>query len=122
MDIIDISYNADGSTTVTYSDGTSKTTFPNGTGNGNGYTTGGGGSDTPGYTNPATGGKKWWEVALGVFPAIITGLFGNNANANQYPVNQYPTGTGTNTGGMNTNMILIIAVAAIVVILFMKKK
>lgn len=90
--------------------------YPN---SGGGYSNGNGAA-TGGYSN--TTGKKWWEVALGVFPAILSSIFGNNQN--QMPTTQYPYPT-TNTGGVTlggTNMILIIVAVGLVVFLLLKKK
>ena len=90
--------------------------YPN---SGGGYSTGNG-TGTGGYSN--TTGKKWWEVALGVFPAILSSIFGNNQS--QQPTTQYPyptTGsTGVTLGG--TNMMLIIVAVGLVVFLLLKKK
>ena len=90
-------------------------TYPN---SGGGYSTGNG-STTGGYTN--TTGKKWWEVALGVFPAILTSIFGNNQQpTTNYP---YPTQGSSNTASFGSmNMMLIIVAVALAVFLLMKKK
>lgn len=90
--------------------------YPN---SGGGYSTGNG-STTGGYSN--TTGKKWWEVALGVFPAILSSIFGNNQS--QVPTTPYPYPTN-NSGGISlggTNMILIIVAVGLVVFLLLKKK
>lgn len=113
MDIEDVIYNADGSVTTVYSDGTTVTNEQTG-----GWSTGG---TLPGPTSgtiPVTG-KKWWETALGIIPSVLTSIFGGSAQ----PTNQTTNYPGpTQQSGMNSNMILMIAAAAIVIILLMKKK
>ena len=64
-------------------------------------------------------GPKWWEQVIGVVPALVTAIFGNNAQAQQpvYTTTPYPQ---TNSGSNST--LIIVAIAIVVVFLVMKKK
>lgn len=90
--------------------------YPN---SGGGYSNGNGAA-TGGYSN--TTGKKWWEVALGVFPAILSSIFGNNQS--QQPINYpYPTqGNSSSASFGSMNLTLIIVAIGLVVFLLLKKK
>lgn len=105
-------YNADDTVTV-IKDGVVVGTYPQ-----TGGVTPNPGQPGTGYT---TGGKKWWETAIGALPAILGGIFGNTGQTN--PGTPYPTTPNqTNTGLGGSTMILLIGGAAIVLILLMNKK
>jgi hypothetical protein len=60
-----------------------------------------------------TSEKKWWEQVIGVVPALVTAIFGGNAQAQQ-PV--YTTSPPTQNSGISTTNILIIGIAVIAMI------
>lgn len=82
------------------------------------YTTGSNGPSKTGTGSTTETGKKWWEQLFGIFPAIITGIFGNNPQP-QTPY--YPAGPSSQTQNSNNLMIILIAAAVIIFILLKKK-
>ncbi|MEO6285827.1 MAG: hypothetical protein ABIN80_28635 [Dyadobacter sp.] len=116
MDEEDITYNSDGTVTVGYSSGTSNTYTQTQTGGG--YTNGVGG--TFGSYETSTG-KKWWETAIGILPAILGSILGNNSQ--QQTGTNYPYQPANTTSGLGGNStMIIIAIAAVVILLIMNKK
>jgi hypothetical protein len=111
MDIEDYIYNPDGSVTIVYADGTSKTVMPSG-GTGNTST----GSTNTGSTT-SSGGTGWLGGVLSAVPGILSALFpngigggGGNNNGTIY-TNPTTGTTAVNLAGSGTNPILLIALA-----------
>ena len=109
--IDDITYNADGTVTVKYSDGSSVTSANQ--------------KEIDETSDKNTSGGGWLSSVLGAIPQILSTLFpGGIGKNNEYPtVTTTPGVTTVNTGANTANMLLIGAIVILVVIiLFMSTK
>ncbi|TDE15289.1 hypothetical protein [Dyadobacter psychrotolerans] len=68
----------------------------------------------------ATTGTKWWEQVIGVVPALVTAIFGGNAQAQ--PTTGYIPTPYAQTSSNNNNLLVIVAVAIVLIVFLMKKK
>jgi len=110
-DIDDITYNADGTVTVKYTDGTSVTSAQQ--------------KEIDETSDKDSSGNGWFANLLGAIPGILSLLFpGGIGKNNSYPtVTTTPGVTTVSTGANSTNTLLIgLVVVLVLVILFMSTK
>lgn len=109
--IDDITYNADGTVTVKYTDGTSATSAQ--------------AKEIDETSDKDSTGGGWLASLLGAIPGILSSLFpGGIGKDNNYPtVTTTPGVTTVNTGANNMNTLLIgMVVVLVLVILFISTK
>lgn len=109
-DIDDITYNADGTVTVMYTDGTSVTSANQ--------------KEIDETSDKDSSGGGIFATIFGAIPGILSALFPSGIGKNNYPtVTTTPGVTTLNTGANSTNTLLIGAVVILVlIILFMSTK
>ncbi|WP_353720183.1 hypothetical protein [Dyadobacter sp. 676] len=108
-EIDDIIYNADGTVTVKYTDGTAVTSAQ---------------QKEIDETSDSGSSGGWLSSLLGAIPGILQSLFPNGIGKNDYPtVTTTPGVTTVNTGANSMNTLLIgLVVALVLIILFMSTK